>query len=406
MTIKKIYGISRKLLSMRILFNNELFERDHYCGINKYYGILFNNLPKSIEVVTPAFIRNPFIKKEKFSNSIFYQKKSFFRGERKMVFLTFCKKSLPFFGKKIERLLQKNERIFLKKIQKGDFDILHIDFCWLPSKKAVKMIKKYVKKPILLTVHDVIGFYTIPTNKDYFKRMELPDESRILLGIATKIITVSNTTKQDLVRLYNIDDSKIQCVYNCCDKYDAETIKNFELPKKYILHVGQRLYRKNFVFFLNSIREILLEDEEIKLVFTFQEFTDEEKSYAGYLGVLGSCIFVNAESEKNLAYLYKNALVCAVPTLYEGFGMIIAEAMAYGCPVVTSGVESAMKEIGGNAPLYFDPLNQKSIHDVTREVLYNENLRQKMRESGLEQIKKFTPEKMVEGITKIYNSVS
>ena len=391
---------------MRVLFNNELFEREHYCGINKYYGILFNNLSKSVEVAHPAFIRNPFIKKEKFSDSISYHKKSFFCGERKMAFLTFCKKSLPFFGKKIERFLQKNERIFLKRIKEDDFDILHIDFCWQPSNKCIGAIKKYVKKPILLTVHDVIGFCAIPTNKDYFKRMELSDESRSLLGIATKIITVSNTTKQDLIRLYNIDESKIQCVYNCCDKYDSEAIKNFELPKKYILHVGQRFYRKNFAFFLNSVREILLEDEEVKLVFTFQEFTAEEKSYAGYLGILGSCIFVNAESEKNLAYLYENALVCAVPTLYEGFGMIIAEAMAYGCPVITSGVESAMKEIGGNAPLYFDPLNQKSIHDVTREVLYNESLRQKMRESGFEQIKKFTPEKMVDGIMKIYNGVS
>jgi glycosyltransferase involved in cell wall biosynthesis len=389
---------------MKILFGNQIFEGDYFWGVNKYYGILFDNLPTDIEVVQPCFIKNIFIKQDNFPKSLFYKKKAFYQNEKKKCFLTFLKKSLPFSNKIFSYLLNNNERIFLQRIVNGNFDILHLDLCCVPSEKLMEAIKN-VKKPIILTVHDLMGEIVLPSDKNYFKFKQFSENALYLMRNATKIIAISNTTKRDLVNLFNIDPNRIECIYNCYDIVKSKPCDNVELPKRYILYVGQRFHRKNFHFFLNSIRDILLQDKDLKLVFTMQDFTDEERSYAGYIGVLDSCIFINANSENNLAYLYENALCCAVPTLYEGFGMIIAESMAYACPVVTSNIDSSMKEVGGDAVAYFDPYDQHSIRDVMKEVLYDDNLRQKMREDGLKQVKNFMPEKMINAITNTYKSV-
>ena len=389
---------------MKILFNNEVFESGFYCGLNKYYGIIFNNLPQSSEVLQPALIRNPFINPEKFSSSFFYLKKSFYQKGRKKKFLTFLKKSLPFSRQIFAYFFKKNERIFVKKITENDFDILHLDFCWPPSDAVIDLIEKHVTKPIILNVADVMGGDVLPGDKNYFKFKKISSGVAKLLKIATKIIVISNTTKRDLIRLYSVPENKIALLYNCCDRRESQSY-DFTLPKKFILYVGQRFGRKNFHFFLNSLREILLQDPELKLVFTMQNFTAEERSYIGYIGLLDSCLFIDASNEKNLAFLYENALCCAVPTLYEGFGLIIAESMAYGCPVLTSDVDSAMREVGGEAARYFDPLNQQSIHDAMKEVLYDEKLRQRMIAEGLEQVKKFTPQKMIEGFVEICEGV-
>jgi glycosyltransferase involved in cell wall biosynthesis len=387
---------------MKILFNNELFESDFYCGINKYYGILFNNLSKLETVLQPCYIRNPFINQNNFPESVFYLNKAFYRHGKKDKFLTFLKKSLPFSSKLFNFLLKKNRDIFLQRLLKNDFDILHLDFCWSPNKEMIDVISKYVTKPIILVVHD-IGLYAIPTDPYYSKKFFAPPEAKELLKIATKIIAISKTTKRDLIKFFSVAENKIEIVYNCYNKFESLPCEGAELPKKYILYVGQRFHRKNFHFFVNSIREILLNDPEIKLVFTMQPLTDEEKSYIACLGILDSFVFVKAGNERNLAYLYENALCCAVPTLYEGFGMIILEAMTYGCPVLTSDVDSAMREVGGDAARYFDPLDQRSICEVTKEVLYNEELRKKMAQDGLEQAKKFTSQNMIKRVIEIYS---
>lgn len=388
---------------MKILFNNEPFEGRYYCGVNKYYGILFNNLSKSQEVLAPAYIANPFVDKNKFPESVFFQNETFYQNGKQKKFLTFLRKLFSY-KKILARLINKNKKLFLQRIKKNDFDILHIDFCECPSPKITDRIIKYVSKPIVLTLHDVIANFRIPANKDYPIRAIFSENQKKLLNAATKIIAISHNTKHDLVNFLNIPEEKITVIHNCYEKVAAAPHK-IELPKKYILYVGKRHDHKNFSLFLNAIREILLEDEELKLVFTLVNFNDHECAYIGALGLLDSCVFADASDERNLAHLYQNALCCVVPSLYEGFGMITLEAMTYGCPAIISDLP-IMREVAENAAQYFNPLEQNSIYEAVKKVIDDSSLRQEMIKKGFERSKNFSCEKMISELKQAYSSLA
>lgn len=385
---------------MRILFNNEIFESSHYCGVNKFYGLLLNDLQAQETVLQPACARNPFIDKNKFPQSIFYQKDNFYRDNKKLKLLNFLSSKFRFTKKICDHYIDKNKKLLSKRIYKNDFDIMHIDFCESPSNKIADRIIKNVKKPIVLMVHDMMTTSTLPNSQDYISKKHFAESKMKLLNAATKIITISNTTKQDLIKFFNVDANKISVVNSCYKKLTPEPCAT-TLPKKYILYVGKRFGHKNFRFFLTSIKDILLADSEIKLVFTLKHFDEEEKNYFSCLGILDSCIFVDALKEENLAYLYQNALCCAVPSLYEGFGMIALEAMNYGCPVIASNI-SAAQEVAAQAAIYFDPLQQHQIQEAVKKVIYDENLRQEMAKKGYERAKIFTVENSIKSLIKAY----
>lgn len=394
---------------MKILFNNEPFEGRYYCGVNKYYGILFNNLHDAETVLAPRYIGNPFVDKNKFSQSIIFQNECvsfvggiFFRNGEPIKFLAFLQK-IFFYKKIIGYFVDKNKKLFLRRIKQNDFDILHVDFCECPSLKVTNRIKKYVIKPIVLTVHDVIANHRIPANADYSSRAFISETQKKLLEIATKIIAISDSTKRDLVKFFSVPAGKITVIHNCYEKVEAAPLV-VEIPKKYILYVGKRHDHKNFSLFLNAIRKILLADEELKLVFTLMGLNDHEQAYIGALGLLDHCIFRDVRDEKNLATLYQNALCCVVPSLCEGFGMITLEAMSYGCPAVISDI-AVMREVAGDAAEYFDPLEQDSIFVAVKKVIYDPALRQKMISNGFERSKNFSCEKMIGELREVYASV-
>ncbi len=384
---------------MQILFNNEPFESQHYGGVNKFFGLLLNELQKTETVLQPYYIRNPFIDKNKFLSSIIYQNEIYYRYDKKLKFLTFL--TQKFFTKKIfSHLIDRNKRILLRRIYKNNFDILHVDFCESPSNKIVDRIIKHVTKPIILTVHDIMTPNAWPSNENYLSQINFAKSKTKLLAAAAKIVTVSNTTKQDLINFFNIAENKISIVH-CCHQKQAPQPCAAKLPEKYILYIGKRTGHKNFRFLADSIKDILLADNEIKLIFTLHDFDEEERAYFENLKILNSCIHFDARNEQTLAYLYENALCCVVPSLYEGFGMIALEAMNYGCPVVASDIKAAI-EVAGDAALYFDPLDQKSAFDAVKKVIYDNNLRAKMAEKGYERAKIFTVENSVASLREVY----
>jgi glycosyltransferase involved in cell wall biosynthesis len=130
------------------------------------------------------------------------------------------------------------------------------------------------------------------------------------------------------------------------------------------------------------------------------EFTKEERVFFKTLNILDKVKFESA-SDQNLQKLYSGATAFFYPSLYEGFGIPILEAMNCGCPVAASNV-SSIPEVGGEAICYFDPINKSSIYDAASSLLTNDSLRQRLREKGYERAKEFSWKKTSEETYKSY----
>lgn len=122
-------------------------------------------------------------------------------------------------------------------------------------------------------------------------------------------------------------------------------------------------------------------------------------------GVSSKVLFLEDVSDEELPFFYKNAELFVLPSLYEGFGLPVLEAMKYGCPVVTSNI-SSLPEAGGEAAVYFNPKSTDDIAEKIEKVLKDEKLRKKMISDGFDQVKKFSWEKSAKEMLSIFEEVA
>jgi len=198
---------------------------------------------------------------------------------------------------------------------------------------------------------------------------------------------------------------RISVIYNGIDHsifkpYDVKIIN-----KPYILYVGSERPRKNLDRLIEAFAMLKRELPELKLVKVgepgrSQEYRHHTMSKLDSLGITQDVLFVDHISELDLAYYYSSAMLLVYPSLYEGFGLPPLEAMACGCPVVTSNV-SSLPEVVGEAGIMVDPYDTGSLTRAIREVLTNSKLREVMVRKGVEQAKKFSWEKAAEHTQKV-----
>lgn len=234
---------------------------------------------------------------------------------------------------------------------------------------------------------------------------------------AKKIITISNSSKNDIIKMYKVNPDKVTVIYpgvktmNLSTKTkDLGTIqKEFGIKGPYILFVGTLQPRKNIVKLVEAFSK--LEDlgpktKDLSLVIVgkkgwqFEEILNAPKKY----NVEDRVKFLDSVSDEDLPGFYKNALCFCLPSLYEGFGLPILEAMQYGCPVATSNV-SSLPEAGGDAAVYFDPENVEDIKKSLESIIQSSELRDKLIKKGYEQVKKFSWEKTAKETLKILEEV-
>lgn len=250
---------------------------------------------------------------------------------------------------------------------------------------------RYCPVPLVTTIHDLSYFYYSDEflKKDLYK---LTNWTKNSVERSAKLIAVSKNTKKDILQHYNIDESKIEVVYNGFEKkHTHQVIPEFD---NYILYVGTIQPRKNLSRLIDAF--ILIKDK----------YPDLKLLLAGKRGWLYSKIFqkiVNNELEKRIIHLdfvsdselvglYKNAKMLVLPSLYEGFGIPVLGAMSYGCPVAAS-YSSSLPEIGGDAALYFDPENVTEIAQKIEELLNSKKLVKELVEKGFGRVKLFSWDK-------------
>lgn len=361
---------------MKILFDHQIFLSQKYGGPSRYFIELNKNMNREgiqSSIFSPFYINN-YLKNE--NKNIF--KKSFFLKK---------KFKLNFLFKYLNNTLTNNF------INNTKIDIIH------PTYYNLKKYKEF-KIPKILTVYDLTHekfpeFYGLPKNNKIKKDA---------LDIADYYLCPSECTKKDLMEIYNIDENKISVVYWAPFSKSINKIINNYKKDNFLLFVGNRHKYKNAYKLLEAFckNKFLLENYKI-IFFGGGKFNSYEKGLIKELNLINKVKLIIG-SDKNLIELYQKATLMVYPSLYEGLGLPILEAMTHGCPVATS-YSSGMIEAGGTAVEFFDPNSTESISNSLLKIINSSEYSNKLIELGFDHVKNFTWNKCAKETFNVYQKI-
>ena len=267
--------------------------------------------------------------------------------------------------------------------------------------------------PTVLTVHDLV-FRRLPEHHKPLNRWYLNLALPLYCQRATHIIAVSEWTRNDLIAAYGLSPEKVTIIHEAadprfCPQLPEVVIRvraHYDLPDRYLLFVGTIEPRKNLSRLLSAFEAIHSEGLTDGLVIVGKKgwlmadfFTRVAQS-----PLKNSILLPGYIPDEDLPAVYAGAQALVFPSLYEGFGLPVLEAMACATPVLTSRT-SSMPEIAGEAALTFDPVSVEEISESIRRVLRDSELRERMRELGLARAARFSWERAAKETEAVYDSV-
>jgi glycosyltransferase involved in cell wall biosynthesis len=285
----------------------------------------------------------------------------------------------------------------------GSVDIFHATSNLLPNLSQIGTV---------FTLHDLI-FQLYPTTHTRLNRWFLSLMMPIFLRKADHVIAVSNTTANDAIRLYNLNQDKMSVIYEgiaphfqpVTDERRLQKIRiHYALPQRFIFFVGTLEPRKNLPNLIRAFAAAKL--DEVKLIIAgkkgwmYQSIFDLVQE----LGLERDIQFIGFVPDEDLPVLYSLAEAFVFPSLYEGFGLPVLEAMACGTPVITSNV-SSLPEIAGDAALLIDPLNVEDLSIAMCRLTNDAGLRQEFSQRGLRQASQFSWQRAAAQTLDVYRHV-
>jgi glycosyltransferase involved in cell wall biosynthesis len=299
--------------------------------------------------------------------------------------------------------LSLKEQYRLRSLAQGlSLDLLHSPYYikphWLPC-------------PSVVTVFDLIPMIYPQSLPHRWLTWVFRGTAALAIRRADGIITISQSAKDDLVRLFGASPDEIAVSYLAADQRfrpvpdeEIERIRQKHgLPKRYMLYLGINKPHKNLVFLLQVFSQL---KTEVTLVLAGKEDPryPQAREEAERLDLGDSVVFLGEVADRDLPMLYNGAELFVFPSLYEGFGLPVLEAMACGTPVVCSNT-SSLPEIVGDAAITLDPLDREAWVTALTEVLEKVHLRAELRAKGLEQAARFTWEKAAKETLAVYSSL-
>jgi glycosyltransferase involved in cell wall biosynthesis len=281
----------------------------------------------------------------------------------------------------------------------GDIDVFYSPNFQIPPLR---------KAPGVLTIHDLVFYHSpelaIPSAVRHYRR-----RIKFYSDRADIIIGDSLATVNDISRYLGIPREKTRVIYpgaiplaTVSDRERNEIKKEMRLPEKYILFVGCIEPRKNLARAFRAYeRTGLWKDIPLVLAGPRGWRFNELKTAWDNLTAKNQIFWLDYVGEKELAVLYENAFFLIFPSLFEGFGLPILEAMSAGCPVLTSNC-SSMPEAAGDAALYVDPLDTESIADGMLKLAGDGSLRESLISAGYKRAKLFTWEKTARELLDVF----
>ncbi|MCS6973676.1 MAG: glycosyltransferase family 4 protein [Cyclobacteriaceae bacterium] len=359
----------------------------NFTGLGNYSRFVVNALQKSFPqhdyvLFTPKIVNRPDVQ-------------PFLNGEYSVVMPTGAWRALPSLWRTAG--LSFTEEVKRLNIYHGlSHELPHL----LPAR---------VKK--VLTVHDLI-FYRFP---EYYNPVDVRIYKWKLKSAckrADRIIAISRQTADDISSFLKVPDHKISVVYQGCHeqfrlrKSDAEieqVKRKYRLPKQYLLVVGTIEQRKNAMVTVQALAR-LPQSLQLPLVLIGRKtkYAHTVAEQAEKLGVSDLVLQLDQVAFSDLPALYQSAQVFLYPSVFEGFGIPIIEAIWSGVPVITS-TGSCFSEAGGPYTLYVSPHDPGAWSDAIEKVLSDEDLRKEMVEGSLGHVQRFRPETIARELMRVYS---
>lgn len=296
-------------------------------------------------------------------------------------------------------------KLILKDLKRENIDIFHGLSGELPfgiSKIGIKSV---------VTIHDLI-FRHYPQYYKAIDRSIYDYKFRRACKEADKIIAVSNCTKRDIIRYYNIPEDKIVTIYQGCHpNFKAEPSQTlidevrtkYNLPKRYIACVGTIEERKNLLLVAKAIA-YLPEDVHLIAVGRKTPYAKEVEEFCIENGLANRVRIIEGVPFKYLPSIYHAAELFTYTSRFEGFGIPIVEAISTGLTGVAA-TGSCLEEAGGEGIIYVNPDSVEECAAALNKLLSDEEYRQSLIAKGQEHIKKFAPDTIAEEIMKLYKEI-
>ena len=282
------------------------------------------------------------------------------------------------------------------KISRSSYDLFH------PTYYSRQLLLHPPETGFVITVFDM-------THERYSETFfsadsETSEWKKALVEKANRVIAISNSTKRDLVELFDVPNDKVDVVYvgvrNPAETTAQDDAAEIEI-EPYLLYVGLRFGYKNFPLCLGALKKLsAVEPRLVLLCVGGGRFTDTENKLITQHGLSGKVRQV-AASDKELTALYKKAKAYLYPSLLEGFGIPVLEALMCDCPVVLSDIP-VFHEVAGRAACYFDPRSEESLVDTLRLVLGDRGLRSAKAVEGKKRVGLFSWERCALETAEVY----
>jgi glycosyltransferase involved in cell wall biosynthesis len=337
------------------------------------------------------------------------------------VFLDYGNRSIDVTEKHLRRTIRRLKRLplidskplFWNRMKNviPEYDLYHLVS---PNPSPILLKSNIIRKKLFIVNCNDLLRYAYPQSKlDYLAgRYIYPS-----LRKANRVIAISEFTKRELIKYVGVPEGNIRTVYMGIDhkiyKRASENraiLKKFGVPDnvKVILYVGNELPRKNLPTFIKAFGELKKQYGNVKLikVGSAPNTADRKRliNLINGLGLGNDVIFTGVISEEALPQLYSAADLYVYPSIYEGFGMPVLEAMACGCPVIISKA-TALPEVAGDAAIAVNPYDIDAWVKAMYSLLTNDSLKNQMIGKGIERAKIFSWEKTAKETLMVYEKV-
>lgn len=269
-----------------------------------------------------------------------------------------------------------------------------------------------------VTIHDLtLSFYPGRKMTGSFHRFAYQTVIRTVANRAARVFAVSAHTRKDIVEILDVDETKIRVVHNGIDaarfsavapQAEIDRVRTkLGLKNRYLLYTGVFREHKNLVRLVEAFGKIAEKFGDADLVIAGKEdpgYLDVRDAIVR-LGLTGRVRLPGFVDEADLAPLYQGSVAYVFPSLYEGFGLPVLEAMAAGVPVVCSKSSSLPEVAGPGNALFFDPLRSDDLADKLGVILSDEKTRADLIEKGKARVKDFSWEKMGEAVLGEYREI-
>lgn len=285
--------------------------------------------------------------------------------------------------------------------QNPDFSSLDI-YHGLSHELPYEFHKRDCKK--VVTIHDLIFLKNVETFP-WVDRISYSQKINYALKVSDRIVAISKQTKNDLVHLLDIDDSKIDVIYQSChpDYFENGT----DQKDDYVLYVGAFRQRKNVLNIIRAFSNVKKEFPSYRLVLAgggAKAYCEQMIYLINTLKLNDSVDIITSPSFEDLKSLYKNASFFVYPSFYEGFGIPMLESLFSKTPVVASS-GTCLKEAAGGGALYVDPNSVAEMSIAMARILGDSKLYAELVEKGFQHVQQFRSEQTARSLMSLYKKL-